>query len=64
VLTLSQDPCTNSYACCNSKRTMCAKWAGAHLVSAGCIQYGVLELEAAFNMPANAGAFYFTCARA
>ena len=63
VLTLSQTPCNNPAnpgACCNSKGTICANWAGAHLVSAGCIQYGVLELEAAFNMPANAGGFYFT----
>jgi hypothetical protein len=63
VLTLSQSPCndpSNPGACCNAKRTTCAKWAGAHLVSAGCIQWGVLEIEAAFNMPANAGGFYFT----
>ena len=53
ILTLSQNPCndpTNPTACCNSKGTTCAKWAGAHLVSAGCIQYGILELEAAFAM--------------
>ena len=60
TLTLSQTPCNGGYACCNTKRTTCAKWAGAHLVSAGCIQYGVLEVEAAFNMPAAGGAFYFT----
>ena len=63
VLTLSQAPCNdpnNPGACCNSKNTTCAAWAGAHLVSAGCIQWGVLEIEAAFNMPANAGGFYFT----
>ncbi len=62
ILKLSQGPCNNPAnptACCNSKGN-CAKWAGAHLVSAGCIQYGVLELEAAFDMPANAGGFYFT----
>jgi hypothetical protein len=60
ILTLSQAPCADGVSCCNSKNTTCAKWAGAHLVSAGCIQYGVLELEAAFAMPANAGGFYFT----
>ena len=65
VLTLSQAPCNdpnNPTACCNSKRAgaTCAFWAGAHLVSAGCIQWGVLEIEAAFNMPASSGAFYFT----
>ena len=61
ALTLSQTPCADGVSCCNTKRTICAKWAGAHLVSAGCIQYGVLEVEAAFDMPANSGAFYFTC---
>ncbi len=50
ILTLSQDPCVaNPASCCNSKGTTCAFWAGAHLVSAGCIQYGVLEIEAAFS---------------
>ena len=51
ILTLSQNPClANPGVCCNSKNTTCANWAGAHLVSAGCIQYGILELEAAFAM--------------
>ena len=53
ILTLSQSPCndpTNPGACCNAKGSICAAWAGAHLVSAGCIQYGVLELEASFSM--------------
>lgn len=60
TLSLSQDPCTaNPASCCSSGGT-CAYWAGAHLVSAGCIQWGVLEIEAAFNMPANGGGFYFT----
>jgi hypothetical protein len=27
----------------------------AHLVSAGCVQFGVIELEAAFNMPPSSG---------
>jgi hypothetical protein len=63
ILTLSQDPCNNPSnpgACCNRKGN-CAYWAGAHLVSAGCIQYGVLELEAAFSMPANAGGARACC---
>jgi hypothetical protein len=63
ILTLSQDPCNdpaNPGACCNRKGN-CAYWAGAHLVSAGCIHYGVLELEAAFNMPANAGGARTDC---
>ena len=53
ILTLSRAPCNNPAApgaCCNAKGTICAAWAGAHLVSAGCIQYGVLELEASFAM--------------
>ena len=37
-------------------RFLCA---GAHLVSAGCVQFGVLEIEAAFNMPINGGGFFF-----
>ena len=51
ILTLSQDPCAanGGTACCNAQGTTCAKWAGAHMVSAGCIQYGVLEVEAAFD---------------
>ena len=50
--------------CCASG--ICSSWAGAHLVSQGCILYGVFELEAAFDMSrTNAanlspGAFYFT----
>jgi hypothetical protein len=34
------------------------------LRSAGCIQYGVLEVEASFDMPTAGGGFYFTCVRA
>ncbi len=61
VLALSQTPCmgATNQACC-SAGGVCANWAGAHLVSAGCILFGVLELEAAFQMPASGGAFYFT----
>jgi hypothetical protein len=66
ILSLSQSPCYNAanpskpLAACCSKSGTCANWAGAHLVSAGCIQWGVLEIEAAFAMPAVGGAFYFT----
>jgi len=60
TLTLSQDPCVANPASCCSASGTCAYWAGAHLVSAGCIQWGVLEIEAAFNMPAAGGGFYFT----
>jgi hypothetical protein len=59
VMTLSQAPCTASpAACCNG--STCSHWAGAHLVSAGCIYYGVLEVEASVNMPAgNGGVLFF-----
>ena len=66
TLTLSQSPCYNAanpqqpLAACCSKTGTCAYWAGAHLVSAGCIQWGVLEIEAAFSMPNVGGGFYFT----
>jgi len=61
VLKLTQSQCVaNPASCCNSKGTICTNWTGAHLVSAGCIQYGVLELEAAFNAPPAGGGFYFT----
>ena len=60
ILSLSQAPCRSSKACCNGKNTTCANWAGSHLVSAGCIQYGVLEIDAAFNMPPSGYGFYFT----
>jgi hypothetical protein len=57
VMTLSQAPCTASpAACCNG--STCSHWAGAHLVSAGCIYYGVLEVEASVNMPAGNGGEY------
>jgi hypothetical protein len=56
IMSLSQSPCNGGNAqCCNSAG-ICANWAGAHLVSAGCVQFGVLELEAAFNMPQSGGA--------
>ena len=37
----------------------CANWAGAHLSSLGCILYGVLETEAAFNIPPTNGGVFF-----
>ena len=66
ILTLSQTPCATNQACCSG--SVCANWAGAHLSSRGCILYGVLEAEAAFNMPIASGAIGFfgtyMCARA
>ena len=56
IMTLSQTPCLNG-ACCAGGT--CANWAGAHLSSLGCIHYGVLETEAAFNLPPTSGAVAF-----
>ena len=60
-LTLSQKPCTIGSPACvwNSTSGAQAYWAGAHLVSNGCVQYGVLEMEAKFAMPPTGGAFFF-----
>jgi hypothetical protein len=74
VLRASQAPCSAlkynardgpASQCCAG--STCAAWAGAHLVSQGCILYGVLELEAAFDLTKRSaatnltsGAFYFT----
>jgi len=57
IMTLSQKPCLSGGACCVG--SSCANWAGAHLSSLGCIQYGVLETEAAFNIPAGNGGVFF-----
>jgi len=71
ILTLSQQSCYNSDGsnnaeCCKSQTVksgavlnVCASWAGAHLSSQSCVQYGILEVEAAFNMPAQSGAYAF-----
>lgn len=60
IMTLSQKPCATPGACCNARGTICANWAGAHLTSNGCIHYGVLETEAAFNIPpSNGGVGFF-----
>ena len=57
IMSLSQGPCADGVSCCVG--TVCANWAGAHLSSNGCILYGVLETEAAFNIPeANGGVFF------
>jgi len=79
VMRASQKPCStvkqnasdgSPSQCCttNSNGQTCAAWAGSHLVSQGCILYGVLELEAAFDLATSrsaitgltSGAFYFT----
>ena len=41
-------PCWLAGPCCS--RGFCGNWAGAALRSAGCIQFGVLEIEAAINL--------------
>jgi beta-glucanase (GH16 family) len=58
VMTLSQAPCAANPAACCAGRT-CSRWAGAHLASAGCVYYGVLEAEASVTMPAGNGGFLF-----
>jgi len=57
IITLSQKPCVGSTACCVG--SSCANWASAHLSSLGCIHYGVLETEAAFNIPPTSGGIAF-----
>ena len=61
IFTLSQTPCATGTACCSGSgaSAVCANWAGAHLSSNGCIQYGILETEAAFNIPTNNGGVAF-----
>ena len=41
IMTLSQKPCANGGCCVGSS---CANWAGAHISSLGCIQYGAPPL--------------------
>ena len=36
---------------------VCASWSGTHLSSAFCAQYGVLEVEARYDMPSDGGAY-------
>lgn len=58
IMSLSQTPCQKPGNCCAGNQ--CANWAGAHLSSQGCIHYGVLETEAAFNIPpSNGGVAFF-----
>lgn len=39
--------------------SICAAWSGAHLSSQSCVQYGITEIEAAFNMPQAGGGIQF-----
>ena len=64
---------SNNPACCNTQSVVkkvngvsqtfsvqvCASWSGTHLSSAFCAQYGVLEVEAKFALPAEGGAYAF-----
>ena len=71
----SQIPCSASAnpsidgpasQCCagSGAGAYCASWAGAHLVSLGCVLYGSIEIEAAFDLTTpnangdKSGAFY------
>ena len=42
-----------------AKVPVCASWAGSHLSSQGCIQYGILETEAKFSLPMAGGGLAF-----
>ena len=64
---------SNNPACCNSQTinkkvngvtqsfvvNVCSSWSGTHLSSQFCAQYGVLEVEARYDMPADGGAYQF-----
>lgn len=59
-MTLSQGPCTGNTCCATAAGGLpCANWAGARLQSRGCVQFGVLEFEASFNLPPASGAVFF-----
>ena len=45
--------------CPSSQVFVCPIWGGAHLASTFCPQYGILETEAAYNMPVAGGAYAF-----
>lgn len=54
--------CKTNYPSANCPTTqiyVCPIWGGSHLASQFCPQYGVLETEAAFNMPVAGGAYAF-----
>jgi hypothetical protein len=59
AMELSQAPCVNTQLCCANG--VCANWAGAHLVSNGCLLYGTVEFEASISgLPVDTnGVFYF-----
>ena len=58
AMPLSQAPCDTEGACCGSGE--CAHWAGAHLTTARCLQYGTFSFTATLQgLPAaTQGAFY------
>lgn len=63
--TLSQTACLNNMSSCafhdgNSPGYQGQSfWQGAHLQSLGCIQFGILEFTAKFNVQGVTGAFFF-----
>jgi hypothetical protein len=71
IMTLSQRPCfaadgSNNPNCCSpstlksgQRVNVCAAWSGAHLSSQFGAQFGVLEVEAKFNLPSASNAYMF-----
>ena len=66
LATISQQACVDSPASCSfdgsgnpGGTAGQAWWMGAHLQSLSCIQYGILEFTARFDISASTGAFFF-----
>jgi hypothetical protein len=55
---LAQEQCkTQQNSCCT--RTKCSNWAGSHLVSNSCFQFGVFEWEALINLSSDNDSRFF-----
>lgn len=66
ILSINQQNCfdasgKNNPDCCDwsSGVYVCSSWSGSHLQSQSVVQYGILEYEAAINLPAGGGAEAF-----
>ena len=58
IARLSQELCSiQNRSCCT--RTKCSNWAGAHLVSESCFQYGVFEWEAFLKLSPESNMRFF-----
>ncbi len=65
ALVLSQAPCAaqGGQGCCAGG--VCANWAGGHLASLGCLQYGTIEFEASISgLPAGTNGVFYVGTRA